>query len=61
MSDALVHDVAHCPPHDNRLEVPLSIIQKEEADKVCTDKLRGTTKAAKSSMIPFPGLIKEAH
>jgi hypothetical protein len=49
MLDALVHGIVHT----NRLEVPLSIIQKEEADKVCTNKLRGMTKAAKSSMIPF--------
>jgi hypothetical protein len=43
IAEALAHGVAHT----NGLGVPPSIIQKEEKNKDCAEKLRGTTMAAK--------------
>ncbi len=43
IAEALVHGVART----NRRGVPPSIIQKEEKNKDCTEKLRRTTMAAK--------------
>ncbi len=53
-AEALAHGVARTNGHG----VPAGIIQKEEKNKDCAEKLHGTTKAARLDNLPgCPGML----